>query len=129
MIQNLGNLQICFEALHGYELEAQIEKVLVNLGFSRDDVGTFMPAYIDNHIIASDPFQVLDAEGVGELIKIAIKKARANNQKIKIGICGEHGGDPQSIKFLYDAGVNYVSCSPYRIPIAYLTLAQLSSTK
>ena len=98
-------------------------------GFSRDDVGTFMPTYIDNHIIASDPFQVLDAEGVGELIKIAIKKARANNQKIKIGICGEHGGDPQSIKFLYDAGVNYVSCSPYRIPIAYLTLAQLSSTK
>ena len=76
--------------------------------------------------IRTDPFQELDSEGVGELIKIAINKAKAANKNIKIGICGEHGGDPESIKFLYSAGVHYVSCSPYRVPIAYLTLAQLA---
>ena len=95
-------------------------------GFSRDDIGTFMPEYISQKIIKQDPFQVLDAEGVGELIKIAIKKSKSSNKKIKIGICGEHGGDPESIKFLYNAGVHYVSCSPFRVPIAYLTLAQIA---
>ena len=93
-------------------------------GFSRDDIGSFLPKYIDNQIIINDPFQTLDQEGVGELIQIAIQKARLVNPKIKIGICGEHGGDPESIKFLVEAGVDYVSCSPYRVPIAKLTLAQ-----
>ena len=94
-------------------------------GFSRDDIGSFLPEYLNNKILPSDPFQHLDEEGVGELIIMAIKRAKATNPKIKIGICGEHGGDPQSIKFLAKAGVHYVSCSPYRVPIASLTLAQL----
>jgi len=95
-------------------------------GFSRDDIGSFLPEYLNKKIIDSDPFQVLDASGVGELIIIAIKKARSIKSNIKIGICGEHGGDPQSIKFLVGAGVDYLSCSPYRVPIAGLTLSQLS---
>ena len=95
-------------------------------GFSRDDVGTFIPEYLHQNILQEDPFQILDRAGVGELIKIAISKARRVNSKIKIGICGEHGGEPQSIKFLVKAGVDYISCSPYRVPIASLTLAQLA---
>ena len=95
-------------------------------GFSRDDIGSFMPEYINKGILQNDPFQTIDAQGVGALIKLAITKAKRTNKKIKIGICGEHGGDPESIQFLYDAGVHYVSCSPYRVPIAYLTLAQLA---
>ena len=94
-------------------------------GFSRDDIGSFLPNYIENNIIKKDPFQTLDTNGVGELIKIAIKKSKTTNPNIKIGICGEHGGDPESIKFLVEAGVHYVSCSPFRIPIAGLTLAQI----
>jgi len=95
-------------------------------GYSRDDIGSFLPEYLNQNILASDPFQHLDEVGVGELVCIAIKRAKSVNPKIKIGICGEHGGDPQSIKFLANAGVNYVSCSPYRVPIANLTLAQLA---
>jgi len=94
-------------------------------GFSRDDIGSFLPNYIENNIIKKDPFQTLDTIGVGELIKIAIKKSKTTNPNIKIGVCGEHGGDPESIKFLVEAGVHYVSCSPFRIPIAGLTLAQI----
>ena len=94
-------------------------------GFSRDDVGSFLPQYIAKNIITSDPFQELDVKGVGELIKLAIRKALKSNPKIKIGICGEHGGDPASIKFLENVGVHYVSCSPFRVPIAYLSLSQL----
>ena len=94
-------------------------------GYSRDDAGSFLPEYLNQRILNGDPFQHLDEEGVGELICIAIKRAKSVNPKIKIGICGEHGGDPQSIKFLAKAGVDYVSCSPYRVPIASLTLAQL----
>jgi len=95
-------------------------------GFSRDDMGSFLPDYLNKKIIDSDPFQTLDVRGVGELIIIAIKKARSIKPNIKIGICGEHGGDPKSIEFLVEAGVDYVSCSPYRVPIAGLTLAQIS---
>jgi pyruvate,orthophosphate dikinase len=98
-------------------------------GFSRDDIGSFMPEYIAQDIIQSDPFEILDIKGVGELIKLAVNRAKKTNKNIKIGICGEHGGNPESIKFLYHIGIHYVSCSPYRIPIAYLTLAQLSSIK
>ena len=94
-------------------------------GFSRDDIGSFLPEYLNQKILDSDPFQHLDEQGVGELIILAIQRARKVNKKIKIGICGEHGGDPQSIHFLATAGVDYVSCSPYRVPIAALTLAQL----
>ena len=79
----------------------------------------------NKNILDVDPFQHLDEEGVGELIIMAIKRARSINTKIKIGVCGEHGGDPQSINFLAKAGVDYVSCSPYRVPVASLTLAQL----
>jgi len=96
-------------------------------GFSRDDIGSFLPDYLTNNILDGDPFEHLDQDGVGELIILAIQRARAVNSKIKIGICGEHGGDPQSIKFLAQAGVDYVSCSPYRVPIASLTLAQLKA--
>jgi len=94
-------------------------------GYSRDDIGSFLPEYLNQNILQSDPFQHLDEVGVGELICIAIKRAKSVNSKIKIGICGEHGGDPQSIRFLAKAGVHYVSCSPYRVPVACLTLAQL----
>ena len=95
-------------------------------GISRDDSGKFLNDYVENKIFNKDPFISIDEKGVGELIKIAISKARSVNSKIKIGICGEHGGEPQSIKFLVKAGVDYISCSPYRVPIASLTLAQLA---
>tara|TARA_Y100000588_G_scaffold12523_1_gene13601 strand:- start:1799 stop:4480 length:2682 start_codon:yes stop_codon:yes gene_type:complete len=94
-------------------------------GFSRDDIGSFLPEYLNNNILYSDPFQHIDEEGVGKLISIAIKDARKINPNIKIGICGEHGGDAQSIKYLAKSGINYVSCSPFRVPIAYLALSQL----
>ena len=93
-------------------------------GFSRDDVGSFFPYYIKNNIIKKDPFVSIDKQGVGELIKIAVKRARKINKKIKIGVCGEHGGDPQSIKFFNELNFNYVSCSPFRLPIAYLASAK-----
>jgi pyruvate,orthophosphate dikinase len=89
-------------------------------------MGSFLPDYLNKNIIQEDPFQTLDCEGVGALIKLAISKAKKINPKIKIGICGEHGGEPHSIQFLVTAGVNYVSCSPYRVPIASLTLAQMA---
>ena len=93
-------------------------------GISRDDIGSFLPVYLQNSIIANDPFTTLDVEGVGELIKLAVKKARKINPYIKIGVCGEHGGDPESIAFFNSLGFNYVSCSPYRMPVAYLSIAQ-----
>ena len=95
-------------------------------GFSRDDIGSFLPDYLNQKIMPNDPFQTLDHEGVGELVRMAISKSRRANPNIKIGVCGEHGGDPNSIKFLVSVGVDYVSCSPYRVPIASLTLAQIS---
>ena len=93
-------------------------------GFSRDDISSFLPQYIDKKILSSDPFVSLDIRGVGELIVLAIKKAKSVNPEIKIGICGEHGGDPKSINFFHKMQFDYVSCSPYRIPIAYLAAAQ-----
>ena len=93
-------------------------------GFSRDDIGSFLPDYLNQKIIHNDPFQTLDREGVGELVRIAILKSRKVNPNIKIGICGEHGGDPESIKFFHKIGLDYVSCSPFRIPIARLAAAQ-----
>ncbi len=93
------------------------------MGLSRDDAGRFLPFYVDKKIFPDDPFQTLDQEGVGQLIEIGIKKGRATNGDLKIGICGEHGGDPESVIFCHKVGMNYVSCSPYRVPIALLAAA------
>jgi pyruvate,orthophosphate dikinase len=93
------------------------------LGFSRDDAGKFTKAYIDKGIFSVDPFQTLDQVGVGQLMKIAVAKGRSVKPKLKIGICGEHGGDPASVEFCAGAGLDYVSCSPYRVPIARLAAA------
>jgi pyruvate,orthophosphate dikinase len=94
------------------------------LGISRDDAGSFIPAYIEKGIFEKDPFAVLDVEGVGELINIAVERGRKSRKDIKLGICGEHGGNPASIEFCQNAGLNYVSCSPFRVPIARLASAQ-----
>ena len=93
-------------------------------GFSRDDAGKFLGDYVKMGIYDYDPFQVLDTEGVGELVRIAATKGRATRKDIKLGICGEHGGDPKTIAFCHSVGLNYVSCSPYRVPIARLAAAQ-----
>ncbi|WP_207205220.1 pyruvate, phosphate dikinase [Methanolobus psychrotolerans] len=93
-------------------------------GFSRDDAAKFLPFYIENSILPNDPFAVLDQGGVGELVKTGIEKGRSTRPDIKIGICGEHGGEPSSVKFGYNIGLNYVSCSPFRVPIARLAAAQ-----
>ncbi|NLI61913.1 MAG: pyruvate, phosphate dikinase [Methanosarcinaceae archaeon] len=93
-------------------------------GFSRDDVAKFIPEYIDKNILKCDPFSTIDVEGVGELMKIGVNKGRSTKPELKIGICGEHGGDPASIRFAEDIGIDYVSCSSYRVPIARLVAAQ-----
>ncbi|QUV90109.1 pyruvate, phosphate dikinase [Chloracidobacterium aggregatum] len=93
-------------------------------GFSRDDAGTFLPMYVERKILADDPFQVLDREGVGELLRIGAQKGRAARPTLKVGICGEHGGEPSSVAFCHELGFDYVSCSPYRVPIARLAAAQ-----
>src|SRR5436305_8411760 len=92
-------------------------------GLSRDDSGRFLPSYVDRKILADDPFQVLDTEGVGELVRIGAERARNVKPDLKVGICGEHGGDPRSIAFCHEIGLNYVSCSPYRVPVARLAAA------
>ncbi|MBW3566269.1 MAG: pyruvate, phosphate dikinase [Acidobacteria bacterium] len=96
----------------------------MTFGFSRDDVGSFMPTYLDQRILDRDPFESLDTEGVGSLVRIGTEKGRATNPKLKVGICGEHGGEPDSIRFFRSVGLDYVSCSPYRVPIARLAAAQ-----
>jgi pyruvate,orthophosphate dikinase len=95
----------------------------MTLGFSRDDVGSFVPHYIKEGILEKDPFQVLDRVGVGQLVRMAVEKGRSAKPKLKLGICGEHGGDPSSIEFCHIVGLDYVSCSPYRVPIARLAAA------
>ncbi|MBI2014056.1 MAG: pyruvate, phosphate dikinase, partial [Candidatus Rokubacteria bacterium] len=93
-------------------------------GYSRDDVAKFLPFYLDNGLVPSDPFSVLDQEGVGELVKIGIERGRRVRPDLKIGICGEHGGEPSSVEFCHKVGMTYVSCSPFMIPIARLAAAQ-----
>tara|TARA_B100000700_G_scaffold324975_1_gene432512 strand:- start:1088 stop:2017 length:930 start_codon:yes stop_codon:yes gene_type:complete len=93
-------------------------------GFSRDDIGGFLPDYLGNNILSHDPFQSLDQKGVGRLILMAVRKGRESRKELKFGICGEHGGDPASIEFCYINGLDYVSCSPFRVPIARLAAAQ-----
>ena len=95
----------------------------MGFGFSRDDIGGFLPDYINEKILPADPFQTIDQEGIGELIKIGIERGRATRPKLKVGICGEHGGDPESVKFCHRVGMDYVSCSPFRVPIARLAAA------
>jgi pyruvate,orthophosphate dikinase len=92
-------------------------------GFSRDDVGKFIPEYISQGLFKFDPFQTLDQTGVGELIKISVEKGRTSRSDLKLGICGEQGGEPNSIEFCHNIGLDYVSCSPYQIPIARLSAA------
>ena len=97
------------------------------MGLSRDDAGRFLPDYVDEKkagIFANDPFQTLDEKGVGMLIRWGIEKGRATRPKLKIGICGEHGGDAASVKFCHRVGMNYVSASPFRVPVARLAAAQ-----
>ncbi|MFH0839498.1 MAG: pyruvate, phosphate dikinase [Candidatus Omnitrophota bacterium] len=96
----------------------------MTFGFSRDDIGGFLPAYLEKKILPKDPFQSIDRDGVGQLIKMGIEKGRLTKKGLEIGICGEHGGDPDSIEFCHIVGMDYVSCSPYRVPIARLSAAQ-----
>jgi pyruvate,orthophosphate dikinase len=97
----------------------------MTLGFSRDDIeGRIMASYVENGLLKANPFESIDTEGVGQLVRLAAERGRAAKPGLKLGVCGEHGGDPDSIAFFYDAGLDYVSCSPFRVPIARLAAAQ-----
>jgi pyruvate,orthophosphate dikinase len=96
----------------------------MTFGFSRDDAGKFLSDYYAKNIFESDPFAKLDQTGVGQLVKMAAEKGKSTRPDIKLGICGEHGGEPSSVEFCHRAGLNYVSCSPFRVPIARLAAAQ-----
>jgi pyruvate,orthophosphate dikinase len=96
----------------------------MSFGFSRDDIGGFLPKYLDLKILPYDPFQTIDQDGVGELVRAGVERGRKAKPNLKVGICGEHGGDPDSVKFFHRMGMNYVSCSPFRVPIARLAAAQ-----
>jgi len=96
----------------------------MTFGYSRDDIGTFLPDYLENKVLEFDPFQQIDQSGVGQLVEMAVQKGRSTRPKLKCGICGEHGGEPNSVKFCVRTGLDYVSCSPYRVPIARLAAAQ-----
>ena len=96
----------------------------MTFGFSRDDAGKFLTSYYDEKILESDPFAKLDTEGVGALMEMAVEKGRKTRPDLLVGICGEHGGDPSSVEFAHKIGLDYVSCSPYRVPVARLAAAQ-----
>jgi pyruvate,orthophosphate dikinase len=97
----------------------------MGFGFSRDDIGGFLPEYIKKGILPEDPFQTIDQEGIGEIIRIGIQRGRKTRKDLEVGICGEHGGDPRSVEFCHKVGMDYVSCSPFRVPIARLAAAQV----
>ncbi|MBE9511764.1 MAG: pyruvate, phosphate dikinase, partial [Bacteroidetes bacterium] len=96
----------------------------MGFGYSRDDAGTFLPIYIEKGLLKNDPFQILDQDGIGQLVEMGTRKGRETKPDLKVGICGEHGGEPSSVEFCYKVGMDYVSCSPYRVPIARLAAAQ-----
>jgi len=96
----------------------------MSFGFSRDDAGKFLKDYLNQKILPEDPFKTLDTVGVGKLMEMAVKLGRGVNSQLNIGICGEHGGEPRSVKFCHRVGMDYVSCSPFRVPIARLAAAQ-----
>jgi pyruvate,orthophosphate dikinase len=96
----------------------------MTFGYSRDDIGKFLPFYLEKKLLPSDPFAVLDQEGVGEMIRIGIERGRKTERHLKVGICGEHGGEPSSVEFCHRVGMDYVSCSPFMVPIAWLAAAQ-----
>ena len=96
----------------------------MTFGYSRDDIGTFLPDYLDKKMLEVDPFAQFDESGVGQLVEMAVTNGRKTRPDLKCGICGEHGGETNSVKFCVRAGLNYVSCSPYRVPIARLAAAQ-----
>ncbi len=100
----------------------------MTFGYSRDDAGRFLPTYVDKKILKDDVFQSIDQEGVGQLVALAVERGRKTNPQLKMGVCGEHGGDPASVVFFHNVGLNYVSCSPYRVPIARLAAAQANLT-
>ena len=99
---------------------------LTQMGYalSRDDAGSFLPHYVDKGLIEADPFVSIDIEGIGQLVRFGVERGRATRPDIKLGICGEHGGDPASVRFFAEVGLDYVSCSPYRVPLARLAAAQ-----
>jgi len=99
------------------------------LGLSRDDAGSFLTEYLARGLIARDPFVTIDRDGVGELVRIGAQRGRTKRKNLKVGICGEHGGDPDSIRFCHDSGLDYVSCSPFRVPVARLAAAQAALTQ
>ncbi|MBZ0167011.1 MAG: pyruvate, phosphate dikinase, partial [Candidatus Omnitrophica bacterium] len=96
----------------------------MTFGYSRDDIGSFLPEYLQKKILPEDPFASIDQEGVGELVRAGVDRGRSSRPNLKCGVCGEHGGDQESVKFFANVGLNYVSCSPYRVPIARLAAAQ-----
>ncbi len=96
----------------------------MTFGYSRDDAPKFIKKYKELGILKVDPFEVLDQEGVGQLVEMGVKKGRSTNPDLKVGVCGEHGGEPSSVKFCAKIGMNYVSCSPFRVPIARVAAAQ-----
>jgi pyruvate,orthophosphate dikinase len=98
----------------------------MTFGFSRDDIGGFLHEYLDKKMLSADPFQTIDQDGVGQLIKMSVEKGRSTRPDLKVGICGEQGGDPASVEFCFKTGLTYVSCSPFRVPIARLAAAQAS---
>jgi pyruvate,orthophosphate dikinase len=101
----------------------------MTFGYSRDDAGVFLPAYVEAKILADDPFQTIDVDGVGQLVRMGTERGRSTRPDLKVGICGEHGGDPHSVHFCHEVGMNYVSCSPFRVPIARLAAAQAALAK
>ncbi|MGH7315406.1 MAG: putative PEP-binding protein, partial [Candidatus Rokuibacteriota bacterium] len=96
----------------------------MTFGFSRDDIGKFLPFYLEKKLLRDDPFAVLDQDGVGELVRVGIERGRRAVPGLKVGICGEHGGEPSSVEFCHRVGMTYVSCSPYMVPVAWLAAAQ-----
>lgn len=96
----------------------------MTFGYSRDDVGKFLPTYLEKGVLKHDPFQVIDVDGVGQLVQMSVERGRSTRPDLKVGICGEHGGEPISVEFFAKSGLDYVSCSPFRVPIARLAAAQ-----